>query len=56
MYLLQTVYTMIKFRIIRYLICVYTLYQRPFYGTLGINGLTTFANSVHYENTPIQIH
>ena len=38
--LLQTVKTLIRRRLMRRLIWVYTVCQCPFSGTLGINGLT----------------
>ena len=36
---MQTVYTLIKRRVLRHLVWVYTFCQCPFYGTLGLNGL-----------------
>ena len=38
--LIQTVWTLIRRRVLRRLIWVYTVCQCPFYGTLGTNGLT----------------
>ena len=38
---MQTVQTLIRRRVLWRLICVYTVCQCPFYGTLGLNGLKT---------------
>ena len=37
--LMQEVYTLIRRRVLRHLIWVYTVCQCPIYGTLGLNGL-----------------
>ena len=38
-YTMQTVWTLIRHRVLRRLICVYTVYQCPCYGMPGLNGL-----------------
>ena len=69
--LMQTVWTLIRRRVLRRLIWVSTVCQCPFYGTQDLNGLRTLHPCLpktqqmrimirmcecHYENTPIQIH
>ena len=50
---MQTVKTLIRRRVRRLLIWVYMVCQRPFFGTLDLNGLMNLINSEDTNNTSL---